>query len=169
MARRPDLEGQQFQHISGTSFVYVVIDGILRWIPSPKEWNNLFTKWNVATIDLSGIDGFNDVHPPFPLPQNCIVVRGDQTPEVYFLDFQDHTNLASPLVKRWVLSADAMNAYGFRWPFGDPLVVNLGGGFGSSPPPIVTTIIFQVLIDSISGPNPPGPLPLGAGLPGFPF
>ena len=91
MARRPDLEGQQFSHTSGTSFIYIVIDGILRWIPSSDVWNSLFTNWNVARIDLSGIDGFNDVNPPFPLPGACRVVGGDQNPMVFLMDFQDPT------------------------------------------------------------------------------
>ena len=178
MARRPDLEGQQVSHTSGSPFVYIVIDGILRWIPNPDVWRSLFGNWNVATEDISGIDGFSNVSPPSPLPVTCRVVRGNQMPQVFLIDYLDPTNLSDPsgsrshafdLVKRWIQNPAAMAAYGFKWPSGNfelglPEVLDTShfstsGGFAS-------TVVPQIVIDAINTSNP---LPLGGGISGFPF
>ena len=182
MAQRPDLEGQQFSSISGSRYVYIVIDGILRWIPSTDVWSSLFTIWNVATVDISGIDGFSDdnaIPPPFPLPGDCRVVRGDLTPKVFLVDFRDPRNHALPpgstLVKRWIQSPAAMDAYRFRWPYGvqsttvrgDPSPLDVEGAYALwLEHTAITTVVPQVVIDVV----PDGtPLPLGSGVSGYPF
>jgi hypothetical protein len=78
------MEGSLLQH-DGTGYTggpyyaaYIVIDGVLRWIPDPTTLTNLFGKSPVVQHDLRGYAGFNDgdpAHPPYYIPALSQVIR----------------------------------------------------------------------------------------------
>jgi hypothetical protein len=114
---RPDLEGQRLKHAGGQDPIYVVIDGILRWIPNLLIFERLFRDWNIQQIDLNNITGFNSANPNtglYPLPSMTTLVRGGQ-PEVYLIDYRNILTNDRTLVKRWVPSPAFMDLYNFDW------------------------------------------------------
>lgn len=80
---RPDLNGKRI-HDGGTGQVYLIIDGVLRYIPNPETANRIFgSDW--------GVDG--DIIPDFitkstPLPENARIIRFGSKPELY-LSFKE--------------------------------------------------------------------------------
>lgn len=61
--KRPDLESKCVKHQGGQDPIYVIIDGVLRWVPNPDIMNRLFNNWDVEIVDCSGIEGFNNMDP----------------------------------------------------------------------------------------------------------
>jgi hypothetical protein len=123
MSTRPDLEGQRLKHSGGQGPIYLVVDGILRWVPSQTLMKALFRDYVTQTADLSNIMGFNAQDPNvglYPLPYNSFpghnysrLFKSDTNFNIYLIDYNNIVNNDKTLVKRYVKSPNAMDAYNF--------------------------------------------------------
>ena len=135
---RPDVEGQKFVHNGGQAPQYVVMDGILRWIPNQTIRSKIFGDFNPLVEDLTDFAGLNlndPNNPPYPLPETTLL-KGFKSDGIYLIDYNDIVKNNRSLVARRISDPNTMAQFGFR---GD----NVNG---------VDDIIVDALI-YISGPD----------------
>jgi hypothetical protein len=81
--KRPDLNGKRI-HDANTGMVYLIIDGVLRYIPNPETANSIFgSNW--------GVDGDifpNVIEKSTPLPQDARIIKFRSGPKLY-LSFKE--------------------------------------------------------------------------------
>lgn len=97
---RLDLDGLRVTPPRGGP-IYLIMDGVRRWIPNPATYNNLFRDWNGVITDLN----VNAIPKGPALLDGAVLFRGDGAP-VYLMDVAG---------KRWVTSPAAMDKYYFNW------------------------------------------------------
>lgn len=101
-----DAEGQRI-HNAQTGSISLVLDGVLRGIPNPGTYNNLFfSPWSYQNHNQYWV---NNEAQGQPLLDGAYLMRAYGTAGVYFVD-----NCGGNLCKRGVTSPAAMNKYGFR-------------------------------------------------------
>ena len=117
MAPRPDLNGLRVQQY-GDPNVYLMDQGLRRWIPSPTVTAQLFTHGTdvVYRYHPTGSGVVLDLHvnlidAGFQLPDECVLFQAADSPQVFLLDQDADGNQ----VKRWITSAAAMERYQFDW------------------------------------------------------
>jgi hypothetical protein len=117
MAPRPDLNGLRVQQY-GDPNVYLMDQGLRRWIPSQAVTAQLFTHGTDVVYryhpTASGVVldlHVNLIDAGFQLPDECVLFQAADSPQVFLLDQDASGNQ----VKRWVTSAAAMERYQFDW------------------------------------------------------
>lgn len=122
---RNDLNGQRAVHPVSKKF-YLVDRGVKRWINDPFVLERILKNWDYnASIDVELIaDG--------PVISEGTIVKGDKTPQQYFIDMKK---------KRHILDPRVLLQYNFRnfkevpqevvdaIPDGDSIAINNGEGF----------------------------------------
>jgi len=92
----------------GYEEVYVLEDGLRRWIINPDVFNGLGYKWsNVRVISKEAVDSYplgNDLTNSYYYP-NGSLIKAD-APEVYLIEAGK---------KRWIPNPQIFEAKGFRW------------------------------------------------------
>jgi hypothetical protein len=106
-------EGKMVRHLSYAP-VYIVIDGILRWLPGKFNFNIFNGGWDVPveSMDLSLMPGFDVLNPDtgaYPLPHQTLLIKGRGEDPVYLIDFKDIPRGDETLVKRWIRSMSTYN------------------------------------------------------------
>jgi hypothetical protein len=117
MAPRPDLNGLRVQQY-GDPNVYLIDEGVRRWIPSAAVMAQLFTlgaDW-VYKYDPTGsgviLDLYvNQIDAGRQIPDDCIMFQAADSPQVFLRDRDADGNL----IKRWINSATAMDRFQFDW------------------------------------------------------
>jgi len=117
MAPRPDLNGLRVQQY-GDPNVYLIDEGVRRWIPSAAVMAQLFTlgaDW-VYKYDPTGssviLDLYvNQIDAGRQIPDDCIMFQAADSPQVFLRD----RDADGSLIKRWISSAAAMDRFQFDW------------------------------------------------------
>ncbi len=117
MAPRPDLNGLRVQQYADPD-VYLIDEGLRRWIPSPAVMAQLFTlgaDW-VYKYDPSAssviLDLYvNEIDSGLQIPDDCILFMASDSPKVFL---RDH-DAGGAQVKRWITSPAAMTRYQLDW------------------------------------------------------
>jgi hypothetical protein len=99
---RKDLAGLRLKAPNAAPIYLVDPDGLLRWIPNPATYNNLFRDWNgvIISLDIPNITRGPD------LTNGAVLARGAGTAPVY---------IVSNGIKRWITSPATMDKYYFNW------------------------------------------------------
>jgi hypothetical protein len=117
MTPRPDLNGLRVQ-MYGDPNVYLIDEGLKRWIPSPAVMAQLFTlganwtyKYDPASssvvLDLS----VNEIDDGLPIPDDCLLFMAADSPKVFL---RDH-DAGGKQIERWITSPAAMDRFQFDW------------------------------------------------------
>jgi hypothetical protein len=117
MTPRPDLNGLRVQ-MYGDPNVYLIDEGLKRWIPSPAVMAQLFTlgaNWTYkydptsssVVLDLS----VNEIDDGLPIPDDCLLFMAADSPKVFL---RDH-DAGGKQIERWITSPAAMDRFQFDW------------------------------------------------------
>lgn len=98
---RTDLNGVRIKSPSD-SRIYLVDNGVLRHIPNPETYNNLFRNWDNIVIDPH-IDQISMGH---PISNGAILAKSATYDNVFLIDEG---------TKRWITSPSTMDKYNFDW------------------------------------------------------
>lgn len=101
LGRRPDLNGIRVKSPAGPE-VWLIVDGVRRWIPNPTTYNNLFRDWTGIVVDINA----PQITQGDDLSDGAILAKGAASPHVY---------LVSNGSKRWITSPAVMDKYHFSW------------------------------------------------------
>ena len=104
--QRPDLNGVKLQ-LPGSAPIYLVDNGVRRWIPNPQVFNALFRDWNGVCQDPD----IPEIQRGPDIPATAILFRCFDSPKVFLLDH----NTQNQNVKRWITSPAVMDHYNFSW------------------------------------------------------
>ncbi len=117
MAPRPDLTGLRVQQY-GDPNVYLIDQGLRRWIPTPEVMGRRFTLGTgvVYRYDAAAPGVILDLHvnqmdAGLQLPEECVMFQASDSPQVFLLDHDAGGNQ----IKRWITSAAAMDRFQFDW------------------------------------------------------
>jgi len=117
MALRADLDGLRVR-MPGSDAVYLIDQGMKRWIPSPAAYERLFRNWGNIHLDLhlDLIDSGSDFCDGVALLK-CDVAYSPsgalmQGPLIVLSDSLYQTN---PTNLRWIASPAVMERYQFDW------------------------------------------------------
>ena len=105
MAPRHDLNGLRVQQY-GDPNVYLMDQGLRRWIPDPPVMARLFTPGGVI-LDLH----VNQMDAGRQLPQECVMFQVTDSPQVFLLDH----DVNGEQIKRWITTPEAMDRFQFDW------------------------------------------------------
>jgi hypothetical protein len=100
-APRPDLNGLRLK-MPNQPQVYLIDQGLRRWIPNPATYNNLFRDWSGIIVDIN----VDEIPQGVPITDGAILARPSNGPAVYLIDVGQ---------KRHVTSPQVMDKYYFSW------------------------------------------------------
>jgi hypothetical protein len=117
MAPRPDLNGLRVQQY-GEPHVFLIDQGLRRWIPSPEVMARLFTlgeewvynyhpKTSSVIVDLH----VNQIDAGIQLPDYCAIFQTVDSTQVFLRDQDDDGNP----IKRWITNPETMERFQFDW------------------------------------------------------
>jgi len=98
---RPDLNGFRVKSPASPA-IYLIDNGLRRWIPNPETYNNLFRDWSGIIIDIN----IDDIPLGSNISDGAILARPYHGNPVYLIDRRK---------KRWITSPAAMDKYHFAW------------------------------------------------------
>ena len=101
LAPRPDLNGLRVKSPTNAA-IYLIDQGVRRYIPNPQTYNNLFRDWNGVIIDIS----INDISEGSSISNDAILAKPSNAAPFYLIDGGQ---------KRWITSPAAMDKYYFAW------------------------------------------------------
>ncbi|MGF6240447.1 hypothetical protein P3T42_002198 [Paraburkholderia sp. GAS38] len=82
--------------------VYLIMNGLLQWIPNPPTYENLFVSWDGVVVS----DYLVDNVPPGPaLTSGAVLSKGDSSAPVYLVT-NNH--------KQWIPDEAAFNKFAFN-------------------------------------------------------
>ena len=117
MAPRPDLNGLRVQQY-GDPNVYLIDEGLRRWIPTPEVMARLFTpgagvmhRYDAAAPGVILDLHVNQMDAGLQLPGECVMFQASDSPQVFLLDHDAGGNQ----IKRWITSPAAMDRFQFDW------------------------------------------------------
>jgi len=105
MTKRPDLNGLRVA-LPGAAPIYLIDEGMRRWIPNPQVYDQLFKDWNGIVFDIN----INDIDQGTNISETVILFRCYDSPKVFLLD-----GVAPQQTKRWITSPEVMARYNFDW------------------------------------------------------
>ena len=96
---------------SANGAIYLIMNGILRWIPNPDTYNSMFASWDGIVINDYLVDS---VPSGEPFTSGSTLVTDGVDPAIYLVTLG---------VKMWVPSPDVMVQFNFASPAVVPSVV----------------------------------------------
>jgi hypothetical protein len=116
MAPRPDLNGLRLQQY-GEPHVFLIDQGLRRWIPSAAVMARLFTFGAEVAYNYQPSPGVildlhvNQIDAGIQLPDYCAMFQTSDCPQVFLRD-QDADGKP---IKRWITNPETMERFQFDW------------------------------------------------------